>query len=226
MRTFLRLPFLALASLCLAGCGETPTEKETEESDSLTAEEKAIQTAAKPFLNALASGDHAAAYAQLSSHAKARMSPSQFFPPKDEAEHAANEKKAVANASERDFQVFVARVANEYGVPSKLISANQIETDPKILGGGGDAMDTAFTIGLMPASIPAEIRKGAVRAQIGVRLPASQLKEIADQQGMTVEDLQKSEDFEPYCNVKVVLVEEGGTLKVGYFEFTPPSMWD
>jgi hypothetical protein len=226
MMTFVRLPFLALVSFCLAGCGGTASEKEAEESDSLSAEQRAIQSAAKPFLDALASGDPAAAYAQLSSHARARMSPSQFFPPKDEAEHAANERKAVTNASERDFQVFVARVANEYGVPSKLISANEIATDPKILGGGGDAMDTAFTIGLMPASIPAEIRKGAVRAQLGVTLPASQLKEIADQQGMTVEELQKTEDFAPYCNVKVVMVEEGGTLKVGYFEFTPPSMWD
>ena len=30
----------------------------------------------------------------------------------------------------------------------------------------------------------------------------------------------------PYFNVKFVLVEEAGELKVGYFEFMPPSMFD
>jgi glycerol-3-phosphate dehydrogenase len=38
--------------------------------------------------------------------------------------------------------------------------------------------------------------------------------------------LQKDENFDPYLNLKVVLVEEGGQLKVGYFEFLPPSIWD
>ena len=43
---------------------------------------------------------------------------------------------------------------------------------------------------------------------------------------ISVEDLKKSEDFDPYFNLKVVLVEEGGQLKIGYFEFLPPSMMD
>jgi hypothetical protein len=38
--------------------------------------------------------------------------------------------------------------------------------------------------------------------------------------------VQKSEDFDPYFNLKIVLVEEGGQLKIGYFEFLPPSMMD
>ena len=38
--------------------------------------------------------------------------------------------------------------------------------------------------------------------------------------------LSKSPDFDPYFNLKVVLVEEGGQLKVGYFEFLPPSIMD
>jgi hypothetical protein len=59
-----------------------------------------------------------------------------------------------------------------------------------------------------------------------VTLTPAQLKEIAEHEGMTIEELQKSEDFAPYCNLKVVLVEEAGSLKVGYFEFTPPSMMD
>ena len=49
---------------------------------------------------------------------------------------------------------------------------------------------------------------------------------MAQQQGISVEELKKDEDFDPYCNLKVVLVEEGGQLKVGYFEFLPPSIMD
>jgi hypothetical protein len=225
MRTF-RLPLIAAMSLCIASCGESPKGGEAEETESLTPQEKTIRAAAIPFLDAIAAGNIPAAYSQLSSHAKARMSQSQFIQPADEAAHLANEKNAVVNATAQDFQVFVAKAANQYGVPSKVISADQIETDLEILQGKGDAMETAFSIGLISESVPAQIRKGAVRAQIGVKLGAGQLKEIAEREGVTVEELEKSEDFEPYCNLKVVLVEEGGALKVGYFEFTPPSMWD
>jgi hypothetical protein len=38
--------------------------------------------------------------------------------------------------------------------------------------------------------------------------------------------LKKSEDFDSCFNLKIVLVEEGGQLKIGYFEFLPPSMLD
>lgn len=39
-----------------------------------------------------------------------------------------------------------------------------------------------------------------------------------------MEDLKKSDDFAPYFNLKIVLVDEGGQLRIGYFEFLPPSM--
>jgi len=39
-------------------------------------------------------------------------------------------------------------------------------------------------------------------------------------------DLKKSDDFDPYFNLKIVLVDEGGQLKISYFEFLPPSMLD
>jgi outer membrane PBP1 activator LpoA protein len=39
-------------------------------------------------------------------------------------------------------------------------------------------------------------------------------------------ELQKDENFDPYFNLKIILVEEDGQLKVGYFEFLPPSMMD
>jgi len=49
---------------------------------------------------------------------------------------------------------------------------------------------------------------------------------VAQQEGISVEELKKEESFDPYLNLKVVLVEEDGELKVGYFEFLPPSMMD
>jgi hypothetical protein len=49
---------------------------------------------------------------------------------------------------------------------------------------------------------------------------------VSQQQGISVEQLKKEEDFDLYFNLKVVLVEEGCHLKIGYFEFLPPSMLD
>jgi hypothetical protein len=47
---------------------------------------------------------------------------------------------------------------------------------------------------------------------------------VAQKEGISVEDLKKSEDFDPYFNLKVVLVEENGQLRVAYFEFLSPSI--
>jgi len=57
-------------------------------------------------------------------------------------------------------------------------------------------------------------------------LSASQLENAAKAAGMTVEKLQSAPDFQPYFNLKVVLVEEDSALRVAYFEFLPPSMFD
>jgi len=57
-------------------------------------------------------------------------------------------------------------------------------------------------------------------------LSPQEIERVAATEGTTVEELKKSPDFDPYFNIKVVLVEENGQLKVGYFEFLPPSMMD
>ncbi len=227
-----RFPLLVVASLVLWGCEKPASETSeskpgsAEESEELTPEERALVKAARPFLDAIVAEDYAAAQALLSSQAQARMSLNQFVPPEDEKAAAAAEAKAVTNPTVADFQKFMALVETAYGKPSKVLSSDLMSTEPQVLSGKGDAMETAFAIGLMPDSIPANIRKAAVRSQIGVTLSQEKLKAVAEEEGMSVEDLQKNEDFAPYCNLKVVLVDEGGQLKVGYFEFTPPSMWD
>ena len=87
-------------------------------------------------------------------------------------------------------------------------------------------MDSMFAIGAMPDWIPANIRRASLRGQIHTELSPQELQKVAQQQGLSVEELKKEEDFDPYLNLKVVLVEEGGQLKVGYFEFLPPSIMD
>ena len=86
--------------------------------------------------------------------------------------------------------------------------------------------DLMFAIGAMPEWIPADIRKASLRGQIATELSPQELQNVAQREGISVEELKKDEDFDPYLNVKLVLVEEGGQLSVGYFEFLPPSIWD
>jgi hypothetical protein len=60
-------------------------------------------------------------------------------------------------------------------------------------------------------------------------------KPIAEELGISLERAQKGDipennDYDadewPYLTLKLVLVEEDGKLKIGYFEFLPPSMLD
>ena len=88
------------------------------------------------------------------------------------------------------------------------------------------AVESMFAIGAMPDWIPAAIRRASLRGQIHTELSAQELEKTAQAQGTSVEELKKDQDFDPYFNLKVVLVEEDGQLKVGYFEFLPPSMMD
>jgi hypothetical protein len=87
-------------------------------------------------------------------------------------------------------------------------------------------MDSMFAIGAMPDWIPGDIRRASLRGQIHTELSAEELEKVAAREGISVEELKKNADFDPYFNLKVVLVEEGGQLKIGYFEFLPPSIWD
>src|SRR5437867_7475919 len=88
------------------------------------------------------------------------------------------------------------------------------------------AMDSRCALGALRDWIPANIRRASLRGQIHTELSPQELEKVAQQQGISVEELKKDEDFDPYLNLKVVLVEEGGQFRVGYFEFLPPSIMD
>jgi hypothetical protein len=186
--------------------------------------------AAKPFLVAVANRKYADAYALLSSHARARMSLDQFKPAQQDADVQQNQSYAFDNVTAEQFAYLMQYVEAAHGAPRAPKMLHVFSTDPDLLNRRSKeqfgAMDSMFAIGAMPDWIPANIRRASLRGQIHTELSPQELQNAAQREGISVEDLKKSEDFDPYFNLKVVLVDEGGQLKVGYFEFLPPSLMD
>jgi len=193
-------------------------------------DERKYLLAAKPFFIAVANRKYADAYALLSSHARARMSFNQFTPAEEQATFQQYESNPYMNVTAGQFAYLMQYVEAARGAPRPPKMLSVFSTDPDVLNRHGKeqfgAMDSMFAIGAMPDWIPANIRRASLRGQIHTELSPQELQKVAQQQGISVEELKKDEDFDPYCNLKVVLVEEGGQLKVGYFEFLPPSIMD
>jgi len=193
-------------------------------------DERKYLLAAKPFFIAIANRKYADAYALLASHARARMSFNQFTPAEEQATFQQYESNPYANVTAEQFAYLMQYVEAARGAPRALKMLSVFSTDPDVLNQRSKeqfgAMDSMFAIGAMPDWIPANIRRASLRGQIHTELSPQELEKVAQQQGISVEELKKDEDFDPYFNLKVVLVEEGGQLKVGYFEFLPPSIMD
>lgn len=226
---------LGMIAAVVPGCG--PAEEKTASAKSrpepetkIKPEEQPYVDAAKPFVEAVAARDYQKAYDCLSSHARARVSPSQFVAPADDDAEKKNEAAVVRGLTAEQFAKMLVPTEKEYGKPNKLLSFYVFSTDPVALGGKGTSLenklDSMFAIGMMPESVPANIRKASVRSKIRVELSPAQLAEAAKAQETTPEKLKSDPDYQPYLNLKVVLVEDGGALKVGYFEFLPPGMMD
>lgn len=192
-------------------------------------EEKKYLEAGKPFLLALAKRDYSQAYSLLSSHAKSRMSINQFVAPEDETQLKTNAEHPMEDVTAEQFAEQVRGVEAKFGKPRKPENLHVQSMDPKILAGQVtepmDRLDVMFSIGMMPESIPADIRRASLRGSIRTEWNPEDLKAAAQQLNTTEEEVLKNEEG-PYFNIKYVLVEEGGALKVGYFEMMPPSMLD
>ena len=193
-------------------------------------DERKYLVAAKPFFIAVANRKYADAYALLSSHARARMSFNQFTPAEEQATFQQYESNPYANVTAEQFAYLMQYVEAARGTPRAPKMLSVFSTDPDVLNRRSKeqfgAMDSMFAIGAMPDWIPADIRRASLRGQIHTELSPQELQRVAQTEGISVEEMKKSEDFDPYFNLKVVLVEENGQLKVGYFEFLPPSMMD
>lgn len=196
------------------------------------AEERRYLFASRPFLQAVAAHDYPAVYRSLSKHAHASMQPEQFVTPLED-HHVP--LRLMKDVTEEQFAEWMPKMESARGIPVRVTQLYVQSADPKILAGQGDGIETMFTIGGMPKEIPAAIRKASIRAQLEIKYTDEQVKEIAKQYNIPEEKVRKGKihgdeeddlDDKPYMNVKFVLVEEDGELKVGYFEFMPPSMLD
>ena len=230
---------ISLAAILPASCtrkasdGEKKTAQKSEDDfldKDAKPDERKFLLAAKPFFIAVAGRKYADAYALLSSHAKARMSFNQFKPAEEQATFQQYESNPYMNVTAEQFAYFMQYVEAAHGAPRAPQMLHVFSTDPDVLSRRSreqfGAMDSMFAIGAMPDWIPADIRRASLRGQIHTELSAQELANVSQRQGITVEELKKDQDFDPYFNLKVVLVEEAGQLKVGYFEFLPPSMMD
>jgi hypothetical protein len=197
------------------------------------ANERPFVEPARPFLTALAARNYAAVYDQLSGHAKAKMFPAQFTPSITQNNTLGT---PIQDVTLEQFQEWMAKAEAELGSPSAVRNVSVFEIDPQVLSGKGEPLSVMFAIGSMPAEIPAEIRKASIRAQLTCLPTRAWAEAIAQQNEVTADQVlagqvsaevkEEMEDNAPYMNVKFVLVEEGGRLKVGYFELMPPSLLD
>ena len=223
----------------LAGCGKETQDGEdqtaqTSENDFLNKDanpdERPYLVAAKPFFVAVANRKYPDAYALLSSHARVRMSLNQFTPAQQDTDFQQNELNPFVNVTAEQFAYLMQYVEAAHGAPRVPKMLHVFSTDPDVLNRRSKeqfgAMDSMFAIGAMPDSIPADVRRASLRGQIHTELSPQEFEKVANEQGISVEELKKDDNFDPYFNLKVVLVEEDGQLKVGYFEFLPPSMMD
>ena len=193
-------------------------------------DERKYLLATKPFFIAIANRKYADAYALFSSHARAQMSFNQFTPAEDKATFQQYESQPYSNVTAEQFAYLMQYVEAARGAPRAPKMLSVFSTDPDVLNRRSKeqfgAMDSMFAIGAMPDWIPADIRRASLRGQIQTELSPQELQKVAQQQGISVEELKKDENLDPYLNLKVVLVEENGQFKVGYFEFLPPSIMD
>jgi len=213
--------------------GETKTTQKSEDDfldKDVKPDERKYLLAAKPFVIAIANRKYADAYALLSNYARARMSFNQFTPAEDDATYQQYQASPYDNVTAEQFAYLMQYVEAARGAPRAPKMLHVFSTDPAVLNRRSNeefgAMDSMFAIGAMPEWIPADIRKASLRGQIHTELSPQELQNVAQREGISVEELKKNGGLDPYFNVKVVLVEEGGQLKIGYFEFLPPSIWD
>ena len=200
-------------------------------------QDKPYLEASRPWINAIAARDFSAAWDQLSSHAQARMTPFQFVQGEDE-EVDPKSLEPIPDVSKEKFIEWMGKVEEHYGPIKACEHVYVEETDPKILSGkveGLDRVSALFAIGNMPEDIPADIRKASVRAEYVCEMTEKHAKYLADAYGIPVEEIMAGkvtdesmqgvlEESAPCVQTKFVLVEEGGALKVGYFEFVPQTM--
>src|SRR5215510_2914531 len=174
-------------------------------------DEREYLLAAKPFFIAVANRKYADAYAPLSRYAIARMSLEQFKPSEQASDAPQNQAYVFDNVTAEQFAYLMQYVEAAHGAPRAVEMLHVFSTDADVLNRRSKeqfgAVDSMFAIGAMPEWIPADIRKASLRGQIATELSPQELQNVAQREGISVEELKKNGGWNPYFNVKVVLVE-------------------
>jgi len=165
--------------------------------------------AARPFADAIAAGNHEAAFAELSPLALANAYRDQFVPAPEEVQR----RTSVSPLTLESFRELMAESAKVLGTPKKRDHMYVDSRDAEALAGRGDAIERMFTLGGTPDGVTASLRRAALRATIAVKHPDVPEEDAEDGEG-------------PYLNLRIILTEEDGKLRVGYFELMPPSILD
>jgi hypothetical protein len=186
--------------------------------------------AARPFIEAIATRDYAAAFDKLGPQARQKLSRNQFAPVEDEQEFAKHEAAAIENPTAQQFVELIQIAEAQYGAPARM-DPPSIETDPDVLS-RKDLVGAAYELGNMPDTIPVAHRKAAVQAWVYCKLTDEQIKAAAQEEGideaeyrrMMEESLAGGEG--PYFKLKTVVVDDGTGPVVGYFELAPRGLLD
>lgn len=184
--------------------------------------------ASRPILEAIANRDYERLYQLTSKHALKNVSSNQFGPDLNEAGDQI-EGSIIKDMTKQQFLEGMKEVERKLGLPQKVIYVYVQTSNPEALAGKADQVDNMFNLGGMPKEIPSDIRRASIRSQFQIGIPEHQVKIVAEQMGVSEDDVRSGKAFEetepPFMTLKMVLVEDDG-LKIGYFEFMPPSILD
>ena len=216
--------FLCSSFGILTGCNP-PSISEASEDGYLTYEnhqEKEQLLCGQPFHEAVASRNYKAAFRLLSDYAKQDVSRRQVSQNLSQAEKTQLAKEhRITELTLAMFEEWMMPFEKIHGAPVHINEMAVDEMDPEILAGRGNALDTMFSIGVISDVVPSNIRRSAIRSYITGRHTEKNTQYLMEREGLS--EAEVHEYFEPQFEMKTVMVEIDGKLKVGYFEFLKSS---
>ena len=186
--------------------------------------DRKLLQAAEGYYLALTENDFSKAYDLMSPWASKDVNPNQFLPEESDKDPVRSD------ITKQEFVDQLQQLVNRTGKFRDIDLMYVESTDPRILAGETqdkwELIDVMYAIGMMSPEVPTDIRKASIRATISLEMEPELAKQMAAEYGYSSVEEMYEDGESPYLTVKTVLVEEDGQLKVGYFEFIPPSMLD
>lgn len=196
-----------LAIVLAGGCGVGSVTVGGDVEEEMSAEDKALVAAAKPFVDAIVRRDYQAAYPLLAASARAGETLEQFVKRSQKLEEEFGRPLSATDlyVNETDGIVLA-------GINHQVAGEDQIDRGLRI-------MEAARAVGDMPDEIAKGSRKASVCCDLAIKLDPAKHPEAA--QAAPGEEAEQ-----PVCILTVVLVEEGGAVKVGHHFLRWYSMLD